>query len=89
MALLDGIDVTDPCLIWPELQKAYYLLLKGDREVRVKFANQQGQTEEVEFSGVNPKDLLVEIEKLKAACARKSGRRTRFALPGRFRPRPY
>jgi hypothetical protein len=87
--LLDGIDQTNPCLVWPRLQEAYYKLLGGDREVRVKFANQAGSQEEVEFGAVDPKVLLAEIERLKAACARKAGQRTRYALTGRFRPRCY
>lgn len=88
-SLLDGIDLTNPCLVWPRLQEAYYKLLANEREVRIKFAMQGGQTEEVEFGGANPSDLLAEIERLKAACARKSGQRTRFAMTGSFRKRPY
>lgn len=87
--LLDGIDLSNPCLVWPRLQEAYYRLLGGDREIRIKFAGQGGQTEEVEFAGADPKALLAEIERLKAACDRRSGKRRNYALTGRFRPRSY
>lgn len=87
--LLDGIDLSNPCLVWPRLQEAYYRLLAGDREIRVKFSTQAGHTDEVEFAGADPKVLLGEIERLKAACDRRSGKRRNYALTGRFRPRPY
>lgn len=87
--LLPDDSELDPCQLWPDLMKAYYRRLKGDTEVRVKIATQGGHIEEVQFGEVSPKDILAEAERLKAACARKSGVRTRFALTGRFRPRFY
>ncbi|MDP1642728.1 MAG: gpW family head-tail joining protein [Phenylobacterium sp.] len=82
MALLDGVDLSNPCLVWPKLQEAYYKLVAGETEVRVRFRER-----EVELSRVNLSLLQREIEQLKAACERRSGRRARFALRAGFRPR--
>lgn len=87
--LLDDHPDLDPCLVWPDLMKAYYRRLKGDTEVRVKLSTQAGHTEEVEFGDVNPDKILAQAERLKAACARKSGKRLRYAMTGRFRRRDY
>lgn len=86
---LDGIDLTNPCLVWPRLQEAYYRLMAGERDVRSKFATQAGAQEEVEFASVSPDALLALVTRLKAECERRSGRRTNFAMTGRFRPRNY
>ncbi len=82
MALLDGVDLTDPCLVWPRLQEAYYKLLAGETEVRVRFRER-----EVELARANLELLKREIEQLKAACERKQGRRARYAIRGGFTPR--
>lgn len=82
MALLDGVDLTNPCEIWPALQGAYYKLLAGETEVRVRFRER-----EVELSHANLQLLQREIEQLKAACERKQGRRARYAIRAGFRPR--
>jgi len=82
MALLDGVDLTNPCLVWPKLQEAYYRLLAGDTDVRVRFRER-----EVEVGRADPKLLLQEIERLKAACERKQGKRARYAIRAGYRPR--
>lgn len=82
MALLDGVDLSNPCLVWPKLQEAYYRLLAGDTDVRVRFRER-----EVEVAQANQKMLLQEIERLKAACERKQGRRARYAIRAGFAPR--
>lgn len=82
MALLDGVDLTDPCLVWPRLQEAYYKLLAGETEVRVRFRER-----EVELGRANLQLLDREIQKLKAACERRQGRRARYAVRAGFNPR--
>lgn len=82
MALLDGVDLTNPCLVWPKLQEAYYRLLAGETEVRVRFRER-----EVELAPGSMTLLKKEIAELQAACDRKQGKRARFALRAGFRPR--
>lgn len=82
MSLLDGVDLTQPCLVWPPLQAAYYRLLAGETEVRVRFRER-----EVELARANLQLLDREIQKLKAACERSQGRRARYAVRAGFNPR--
>lgn len=82
MALLDGVDLTNPCLVWPKLQEAYYKLLAGETEVRVRFRER-----EVELARANLQLLEREIQKLRAECERKQGRRARYAIRAGFNPR--
>lgn len=80
--LLDGVDLTKPCEIWPILQGAYYKLLAGETEVRVKFRER-----EVELVRANLQLLDREIQKLKAACDKSQGKRARYAIRAGWRPR--
>jgi len=82
MALLDGVDLTKPCEVWPVLQGAYYKLLAGDTEVRVRFRER-----EVELSRSNLELLDAEIQRLKIACDKAQGKRSRYAIRAGFRPR--
>ncbi|MET1410711.1 hypothetical protein ABVF61_00485 [Roseibium sp. HPY-6] len=78
-SIFDGIDTTDPCLVWPVLQTAYYKLVAGESEVRVKY-----QEFDVMVQPANLQELELQITKLKAACDRKQGVRTRYAMRGGF-----
>lgn len=82
MALLDGVDLTNPCLVWPKLQEAYYRILAGETEVRVRF-----QEREVELARANLALLQTEITRLRAECDRKQGKRSRYAIRAGFTPR--
>jgi uncharacterized small protein (DUF1192 family) len=84
MALLDGIDLTNPCQVWPQLQAAYYSLLAGETEARVRFRER-----EVELTQASLPALQREIERLKAECERKQGRRARYAIRAGFRRRGF
>lgn len=86
---LDGIDLSNPCVVWPRLQEVYYRRLAGETEVRVKFATQAGHQEEVEFGEVPIDALEAAISRLKADCERRQGRRGNFAMGSRFAPRRY
>lgn len=78
-SLFDGIDTTDPCLVWPVLQTAYYKLAAGESEVRVKYAEF-----DVTVQPASIQELEVLITRLKGECNRKQGIRTRFAMRGGF-----
>ena len=82
-SLFEGVDLSNPCLVWPELQKAYYRLLAGDREIRIRF-----DREEIELGEVKPEVLLTEINRLRAECERRSGRRANYAIRAGFRRGP-
>lgn len=75
-SLLEGIDLSQPCLVWPRLQEAYYRLLAGERETVVRFDGQR----EVQLQAVNADALKAEIDRLRIACEAAQGRRARFAI---------
>ncbi len=75
-----GIDMSDPCALWPAMQKALDRLLVGEGTVRARF----GQ-DEVEFGRGNIAALQKRIADLKAECLAKSGGRVRrHAIRGGF-----
>ncbi|MBG6148092.1 hypothetical protein IWQ51_006248 [Labrenzia sp. EL_142] len=78
-SLFDGIDTSDPCLVWPVLQTAYYKLAAGESEVRVKY-----QDFDVAVQPASLQELGALITRLKAECNRSQGIRTRFAMRGGF-----
>jgi hypothetical protein len=81
--LLDGIDITDPCAVWPKLQQAYYELVAGSALVRSRFDKR-----EVEFKPADTKALGLLVAQLKADCERRSHESPRrFAIRAGFRPR--
>mgnify|MGYP001011505833 CR=1 FL=1 len=74
-SIFDGIDMTDPCAVWPVMQAALDRLLVGETEVRARFGE-----DEVEFGRGNVAALQRRIADLKAECAAKSGRVRRHAI---------
>lgn len=70
-SVFTNIDMTDPCAVFPKLQEVYYRLLAGENVVRSKFGE-----EEVQFSGVDIKELKRTIENLKAQCRAKGSSRS-------------
>lgn len=78
-SIFDGIDMSDPCTVWPKMQKALDLLLVGEGVVRAHFGD-----DDVEFSRGNIAALQRRIADLKAECAAKSGRVRRHAIRGGF-----
>lgn len=79
MGILDGIDVSNPCLVWPRLQEAYYRLLAGDAEASARFGE-----DEVEFHRGDAAKLKAEITRLQVECNRRNGKRSRFAMRGTY-----
>ncbi|SHL75854.1 hypothetical protein [Roseibium suaedae] len=78
-SIFDGIDTTNPCLVWPVLQTALYKLAAGEAEVRVRH-----EEFDVTLQPANQQELGRLVTKLKTECERKSGRRVRFAARGSF-----
>lgn len=70
-SIFDGIDMADPCAVYPVLEAAYYRLLAGENVVRSKFGD-----EEMQFSIADAKVLEKKIADLKAQCRAKNSGRT-------------
>jgi len=79
MSIFDGIDMTDPCAVWPVMQAALDKMLAGENEVRARFGS-----DEVEFGRSNIPALQRRIADLKAECLGKSGKVRRHAIRGGF-----
>lgn len=71
-SIFDGIDMSDPCKVWPKLEEVYYRLLAGENVVRSKFGE-----EEIQFSPADAKILEKTIANLKAQCVAKSTSRNK------------
>jgi len=64
----DGIDMSDPCSLWPKLQEVYDRLIAGEMVVKSRFGD-----DEREWQRSNSGELKDRIRQLKAQCARKCG----------------
>ena len=71
-SLFDGIDMSDPCALWPKMQNALDRLLIGEKVVRSRFGE-----DEVQFTAINIASLRARIAELKAQCMAKQTRRPR------------
>lgn len=78
-SIFDGIDMKDPCKVWPVLQRSLDELLAGERAVRGRFGE-----DDVQFAQSDIIELRRRISDLKAECAAKSGRVRRHAIRGGF-----
>ncbi len=78
-SIFDGIDMNDPCAVWPVMQAALDRLLVGEGFVRAKFGE-----DDVEFGRANIAELRRRIADLKTECAAKSGKVRRHAIRGGF-----
>lgn len=80
-SIFDGIDMTDPCAVWPVLQQALDRLLAGEMVTRARFGE-----DDIEFNRGSISAMQSRIRELKAECqAKTSGRRARFAIRAGFR----
>lgn len=68
MSIFDGIDMSDPCKVWPVLQRALDELLAGEGVASTKFGD-----DEVRFAQANISALQARIRELKAECNAKNG----------------
>ncbi len=74
-SVFDGIDTTNPCLVWPVLQQALYKLAAGEQTVRIK----HGDFDET-LTQASVADLERMVNQLKSECNAKNGGRRRFAM---------
>lgn len=79
-SIFDGIEMTDPCAVWPKLEAALNRLVVGENKIRARFGE-----DEVEFGRGDIAALERRIATLKAECqAKMSGRVRRHAIRGGF-----
>lgn len=65
-SIFDGIDMSDPCAVWPKLQEVLDRLLAGEMSVMARF----GQDER-RWQGSDVRALTARIAQLKSDCAAK------------------
>ena len=76
------VDWTNPCARHVALTAAYYQLLAGGTEIKVRFRT-DGTEEEVHYAQANLSTLRSEMERAGRECAEASGTpvpRRRFAI---------
>lgn len=79
-SIFDGIDMSNPCEVWPVMQAAYDRLLAGEQVVNAKFGS-----DNVEFQAGNVTAMKSRIAELKRECAAKcGGRPARHAIRAGF-----
>ena len=69
-SIFDGIDMSDPCAVYPKLEQVLDRLLSGEMVVRARVGEDERQWQQASIPA-----LRTRIRELKAACARKSGAR--------------
>lgn len=68
-SIFDGIDITDPCAMWPKLQEVADRLVAGEMVVRARFGEEERQ-----YQHANIPELKRRIRELKLECARQEGK---------------
>lgn len=82
-SIFDGIDMSDPCAVWPKLQEVAYRMMAGENVAAVQFRDR-----EVRFNRSDLGVIEQQIAKLQSECEAKQGRpRKRFAIRAGFRQR--
>ncbi|MBB3771535.1 hypothetical protein FHS55_002134 [Angulomicrobium tetraedrale] len=80
-----SVDADDPCALWQALYAYKLKVLTGEQveeiEIRSPLTNRRTR-----FSPGNIAAIEAELRDLQRACDAKSGKRTRFAISGGFRP---
>ena len=86
-----SVDWSDPCARARALSDAYYALLSGNQETRVR--TRKGESEDdVEYARADINTLRVEMQAAQAECARATGQphpRRRFAIQAGSRGGPW
>ena len=78
MADITTVDLTDPCAAAAALTTAYYTLISGQQEQRIRFKNGDVD-EDVWFTPANVERLRTEMLRQQGLCqAKVSGRSPRF-----------
>jgi hypothetical protein len=75
--------VTNPCTVAIELRTAYYALLSGGNETRIRYKGPNGE-EEVEYGSTNMEELKAAMVEMDGLCAAETGANPnrRFAIRG-------
>lgn len=75
-SIFDGVDMSDPCAMWPKLQQVVDRLLAGEMVVSARFGDDERSWQKTDL-----KSLQARIRQLQSECARKQGHRpTRRAI---------
>lgn len=75
-SIFDGVDMDNPCEVWPVLQTVCNRLLAGEMRIRGRFDN-----DDQEWQPSDVKQLRIQIRDLKLECTRKTtGRSGRRAI---------
>lgn len=69
-SIFDGLDMSDPCALWPKLQEVADRMMAGEQVVRAKFGMDEREWQRSDLAAINAR-----IRTLKAECARKRGER--------------
>lgn len=69
-SILDGVDMSDPCALWPKLQEVADRLLAGEQVVRSRFGEDEREWQKTDLRALNAR-----IRQLKSECDRKQGKR--------------
>ncbi|BAP94461.1 hypothetical protein [Aurantimonas phage AmM-1] len=81
-SLFDNIDETDPCQVWPVLEKIRLRILAGEMVTTARFG-----TDEKTWQKSDLEALKGEIARLKGECiVRSGGNRPRYAKRMQFSP---
>ncbi len=75
------VDMDDPCALWQALYARKLRMLAGDTVERSRSARRV-TTRRTVFTATDMAALDEELNRLRAACEAKSGRRIRFAVSG-------
>lgn len=67
-SIFDGIDMADPCALWPKMQEVADRLLAGEQVVRARFGEEERQWQQSNLPGLQRR-----IRELKMECARTNG----------------
>ncbi|MCX2722604.1 hypothetical protein [Roseibium salinum] len=69
-SIFDGVDMSNPCLVYPKLEEVLNRLLAGEMVVRARVGEDERQWQQSQIPA-----LQARIRQLKSECARKSGQR--------------
>jgi hypothetical protein len=78
-SIFDGIDMSNPCDVYPVLEAALNRLLVGEAVTRARFGD-----DDVTFGKANISALQARIRELKAQCDAGRGLRRRHAIRAGF-----
>lgn len=78
-SIFEGIDMSDPCAVYPKLEEVLTRVVAGEGIVKIEF-----DEDVVEYNRTNIAELRRRINELKGQCAARSGASSRRALRAKF-----